>query len=214
MKKVLLFSCIAFLQLSFLSTLALSEVPKDPTEVVRVSVERVLKTIEEQKKLHGETVTDEMIQALMEILEPVVDFQSISRSVMGKHAKQANDQQIDTFNKVFEESLVKFYSNSLITFEIKEVTVLEQKPDFDPAEGRATVRVQATDGDNNLYEVRYTMRTNSEGEWKVRNFLIEGINVGLTFLNQFDGAMASNNNDIDKVIAGWSDEILKNKEKQ
>jgi phospholipid transport system substrate-binding protein len=58
------------------------------------------------------------------------------------------------------------------------------------------------------------MRTNSKGEWKVRNFLIEGINVGLTFLNQFDGAMTSNNYNMDKVIAGWSDEILKNKEKQ
>ena len=182
--------------------------------MVRESVDKALRTIEEQKKLHGEEVTDEMVEELLSVLEPVVDFGSFTRSVMGKHAKQASAQQKEAFKNVFIDSLVGFYSKSFLTFEIREVKVFDQEPDFDPAKGRASVRLVATDTDNNSYEVRYTMRTDENGAWKVRNFIIEGINVGLTFLNQFDGAMTAHNNDIDQVIANWTAEIDKEELKQ
>ncbi len=212
MKTLFLFSCIAFLQCALLPTSAITEVQQDPSQVVRESAERVLTTIAEQKKLHGKEVTVQMVQALIEVLEPVVDFQAIAGSVMGKHVKKANTQQLLKFTQVFTETLVRFYMKSLITFEVKAITVLEQAPDFDPDSGRANVQMQAIDGDSNSYDLRYSMRTNSKGEWTVRNFLIEGINVGLTFLNQFDGAMARHANDIDKVIVNWSDEMEQRKE--
>lgn len=212
MKKLLIISSMVLLQCSLLFSPALSAVEQDPSQVIRESVDTALSTIEEQKKLHGEEVTDEMVKAVLDVLEPVVDFQSIARSVMGKHAKKASAEQKQQFTKVFVDSLVRFYMKSLLTFEIREVKVFDQKPDFDPSKGRASVRLLATDADSKTYEVRYTMRTNSNGEWKVRNFLIEGVNVGLTFLNQFDGAMTAHDNDIDEVIANWSAEIDRNKE--
>lgn len=75
--------------------------------------------------MHGEKVTEQMVHALIEAFAPVVDFQAIAKSIMGKHAKKANVQQ-----------LVKFYMKSLITFEVKVVTVLKQTLDFDPKSGR------------------------------------------------------------------------------
>jgi len=207
MKALFLFSCIAFFQFALLPTSAITEVQQDPSLVIRASTERVLETIAEQKKLYGEKVTEQMVRVLIGVLKPVVDFQAFSRAVMGKHAKKADARQLQKFTQVFTESLVNFYLKTLITFEVKVVTVLEQKADFDANSGRATVYMQATGSDNSSYDLRYSMRTNSKGEWKVRNFLIEGINVGLTFLNQFDGAMARHANDINTVIGRWSDEM-------
>ncbi len=214
MKKLCLISYMAMLLTGLLFASAQSSVPQDPSQVVRESVDIALSTIEELKKRHGKDkeVTDEMVEAVIDVLEPVVDFQSFTTSVMGKHAKQATAQQKQEFRQVFVDSLVRFYMKSLLTFEIQGVKVFDQEPDFDPSKGRATVRVEATDADNKTYQVRYTMRTDKNGEWKVRNFLIEGINVGLTFLNQFDGAMAAHNNDINMVIANWSAEIDPKKE--
>ena len=213
MKKLCILSCLIFLQFGLFPSLAITDAKQDPSRIVRESTERVLTTIAEQKQLHGERVTDQMVQALIEVLEPVVDFEAIAASVMGKHAQKANAEQSQKFTQVFTESLVKFYMQSLITFEVKVVTVLEQGPNFSPDSGRATVHMQAIDSDNRSYDLRYSMRTNSKGEWKVRNFLAEGINVGLTLLNQFDGAMARHANDIDTVIAYWSDEVAQSKEK-
>ncbi len=212
MKILFVFSCIAFFQFGLLPTLAITDVQRNPSQIIRESTERVMTKIAEQKQLHGEKVTEQMVQTLIEVLKPVVDFQAIAGSVMGKHAKKANAQQSQKFAQVFMESLVEFYMKSLITFDIKNVTVLEQGPNFDPDSGRATVYMRATDSDNSSYDLRYSMRTNSKGEWKVRNFLIEGINVGLTFLNQFDGAMARHADDINTVIANWSAEMAQSKE--
>jgi phospholipid transport system substrate-binding protein len=212
MKALFLFGCIAIFQCGFFPTPAISTGQVDPSRVIRESTERVMTALAEQKKLHGEQVTEPMVGALIEVLEPVVDFQAIAGSVMGKHGKKANATQLQNFTEVFTRSLVKFYTKSLLTFKVKAVTVLEQDADFDPAGGRATVQMQATDSENNSYDIRYSMRANGKGEWKVRNFLIEGINVGLTFLNQFDGAMARHADDIDKVIVNWSDEMVQSKE--
>ena len=44
------------------------------------------------------------------------------------------------------------------------------------------------------------------GDWRVRNVIVNGINLGLTYRNQFAEALRSpaNKGDIDKVIAGWT----------
>lgn len=211
MKTNFLLHCMAFFYLILFFTSTISAGQMDPSRVIRESTERVMTALAEQKQLHGGEVTEQMVRALIQVLEPVVDFQSMAGSVMGKHSKKANATQLQKFTEIFTESLVTFYTKSLITFEVKAVTVLEQEAGFDANSGRATVQMQAMDSDNNTYDIKYSMRTNGKGEWKVRNFLVEGINVGLTFLNQFDGAMARHAGDIDTVIVNWSTEMAQAK---
>ena len=154
-------------------------------------------------------MTDPMVQALIVVLEPVVDFPAIARAVMGKHAKTASDEQVERFTRTFKGTLITLYMKGFITFEVEEITVLDPAPDFDPDSNRTSVRMKAVGTDGTSYAISYSMRANDRGEWKVRNVIIEGINVGLTFLNQFDGAMAHHNNDIEKVINNWSAEMNK-----
>ena len=49
-------------------------------------------------------------------------------------------------------------------------------------------------------------------EWKVRNVIINGINIGKLFRDQFADAMQRNGNDLDKTIDGWAGEVAKAKE--
>jgi phospholipid transport system substrate-binding protein len=50
------------------------------------------------------------------------------------------------------------------------------------------------------------MALGSDGEWRVRNIIVNGVNMGLTYRNQFAGAMKDpvNGGSLDKVIDGWS----------
>jgi phospholipid transport system substrate-binding protein len=41
----------------------------------------------------------------------------------------------------------------------------------------------------------------------VVNVIVNGINLGLTFRNQFDQAMRDNSRDYDAVIDGWSPDL-------
>lgn len=62
-----------------------------------------------------------------------------------------------------------------------------------------------------VYPVSYTLE-NINGEWKVRNVIINGINIGKLFRDQFADAMQRNGNDLDKTINGWAGEVAKAKE--
>ncbi|PPR13724.1 MAG: hypothetical protein CFH43_01071, partial [Proteobacteria bacterium] len=56
-------------------------------------------------------------------------------------------------------------------------------------------------------KVIYSMRKNKEGQWQARNMIVDGINLGLTYLNQFDSAMNRYERNIDKVISSWQTDL-------
>jgi phospholipid transport system substrate-binding protein len=48
-----------------------------------------------------------------------------------------------------------------------------------------------------------------DGTWKMRNVVINGINIGKLFRDQFAQAMQENQNDLDKVINNWTDTVAR-----
>jgi len=200
-------SILLLIVLGMLTNTVLAASASAPHQLIKESSVVILQTIEEQRSAQGDVVNDEMVNALILALEPVVDFDAIARSVMGNHRAQASAEQIAGFTTVFKNSMVRLYMESFVAFEIEEVTVLDPAANFDPASGRATVRMQVTNSASTDFELSYSMRTNDLGEWKVRNIVVDGVNLGLTYLNQFDGAMSRYSNDLDKVIGAWSSEM-------
>ena len=61
--------------------------------------------------------------------------------------------------------------------------------------------VAAADGTS---RISYTMAQNKSGEWKLINVVLNGVNLGKSFRDQFTQAMKQNDNNIDKVIATWA----------
>ena len=53
------------------------------------------------------------------------------------------------------------------------------------------------------YVVYYKLKQSRDGEWKLRNVSIEGVNLGRTYQSQFSSAVRRHNGDIDKVIENW-----------
>jgi phospholipid transport system substrate-binding protein len=205
-----LFTLMVVFHAALLPAAVHSAVSEDPSLVIRKATEDFIDTMTNHQKKHGDKAADKIAQPLLEILEPVVDFKAIAKGIMGRHAQQASEQQLMRFTQVFKEWLIRYYLDSLINFEVKDVTVFEQPADFNPESGRATVRMQATTGNAENYSIKYSMRADSAGHWKVRNFIFEGVNIGLTFLHQFDGAMERYDGKIDEVIANWSGEMAQN----
>ena len=145
--------------------------------------------------------------ALNNILGPVVDVEGISRGVMTvRYSRQASPEQMQRFQENFKRSLMQFYGNALLEYNNQDIRVLPASGKQDPK--RTAVNMEIKDGKGTIYPLSYTM-VSQEGSWKLRNVVINGINVGKLFRDQFSQSMQNNGNDLDKVIDNWTETVAK-----
>lgn len=182
-----------------------------PQEVVEDTSTRVMTVLDANRDTYKDD-TDAFIAGLNEVLDPVVDFQGIARSVMTvRYSREATDEQMERFINTFKRSMVEFYGNALLDFDSGQIKVLPSNNRGQQSANRTSVNmeIQATNG--NVYPVTYTM-VNLDGQWKVRNVIVEGINIGLLFRDQFAQSMQANRNNLDAVINGWGGVVAKSVE--
>ena len=181
---------------------------QSPHEVVQGTTNELLgdlKANKEQYKSNPSAFYD----ALNRILGPVVDADGISRSIMTvKYSRKATPEQMQRFQENFKRSLMQFYGNALLEYNNQGIVVDPAKADDGK---RASVGMKVTGNNGAVYPVQYTLE-NIGGEWKVRNVIINGINIGKLFRDQFADSMQRNGNDLDKTIDGWAGEVAKAKE--
>ena len=144
---------------------------------------------------------EEFVKAISFALQPLVDFKRISRNVMGRYYKDANKEQVDKFNEVFKESLLETYSKTLAEFKDEEILVSSEVK-RSPKGNREKVSLQIVTS-TKIYPAIYDMYLNKQGQWKLINIVINGVNLGLTFRNQFYSLMEKEGNNLDVVIEKW-----------
>ncbi|MBC3467357.1 ABC transporter substrate-binding protein [Pseudomonas sp. RW10S2] len=188
--------------------MALAAPGQSPRDVVQGTTTELLsdlKANKEQYKANPAAFYD----ALNRILGPVVDADGISRSIMTvKYSRKATPEQMQRFQENFRRSLFQFYGNALLEYDNQGITVDPAKPDDGQ---RASVGMKVSGNNGAVYPVQYTLE-NIGGEWKVRNVIVNGINIGKLFRDQFADAMNRNGNNLDKTIDGWAGEVAKAKE--
>lgn len=197
-----LFVCLAVLSCSLQAAPAAHEVVQQTTSTLLAD----LKTNKEQYRTDPSAFYD----ALNSILGPVVDVDGISRGVMTvRYSRQASPEQMQRFQENFKRSLMQFYGNALLEYNNQDIRVLPVSGQPDPQ--RTSVHMEIKDGNGTIYPLSYTM-VNQDGTWKMRNVVINGINVGKLFRDQFSQAMQNNRNDLDKVIDNWTETVAKTRQ--
>lgn len=149
-----------------------------------------------------EALLQDFYHEITSTLEPVVDFNWISLNVMGEYRKQASSEQRKQFKKVFTRGLVETYGRGLLTYSDQQIVVFPLS-ESDKGKRKVVVNQEIRNRDQ-AYPLQYSMGLNRNGKWKVINVIINGINLGQTFRNQFVQAAAKYDGDIDKVIANWA----------
>ena len=182
-----------------------AQTPHDVIQGTTTELLGDLKANKEQYKSNPGAFYD----ALNRILGPVVDADGISRSIMTvKYSRKATPEQMQRFQENFKRSLMQFYGNALLEYNNQGIVVDPAKADDGK---RASVGMKVTGNNGAVYPVQYTLE-NIGGEWKVRNVIVNGINIGKLFRDQFADAMQRNGNNLDKTIDGWAGEVAKAKQ--
>ena len=171
-----------------------------PEQVINGSYQSLLKLIKDKVLVAGMPE-----QALLDLMEnelgPVVDFEQISRKVMGKYVRQASEANMTRFNQVFKNTLVNTYSKGLDRIdELERFEVGDAV--YDKRGNRAKVDSLIVLKGGEQYQVQYSLFLNDQQQWKVENLVVEGINIGLVFRNQFAHYMEQFS-DVSKVIESW-----------
>jgi phospholipid transport system substrate-binding protein len=205
---------------------------KGPYEVVADTTQELLKVIEEARSYIDED-EPRFTGEILRIMDEVVDFQSFARGVMGDYGSSQAYRRLSTdeeraafrdrvfrFTETFREGLINTYSKGLLAFDGNRIEVLPELLVTDASgelkkvsadeisdkdlQGSVSVRQEIYGERAKPYEVIYTLRKDRDGQWKLRNVVIEGLNLGQIYKSQFVAAVETENGDIDKVIANWT----------
>ena len=57
---------------------------------------------------------------------------------------------------------------------------------------------------SNIYPITYKVRKDKNGNWLIINIIVNGVNLGLTFRNQFQALAKEHNENIDEIIKHWT----------
>ncbi|MBW2940239.1 MlaC/ttg2D family ABC transporter substrate-binding protein [Zhongshania aquimaris] len=188
---------------------------KGPYEVVADTTQELVKVIEDARG-YIDTDPQRFTNEVRRIMDEVVDFQSFARGIMGKYGSRGYYESLKTeaeraqfrervirFTDSFKDGLINTYSKGLLGFNGNRIEVLPLADDVDLS-GSVGVRQDIYGERAKPYQVVYTLRQGSDGVWKLRNVIIEGLNLGRIYQNQFNAAVKQYNGDIDKVIANWT----------
>ena len=141
-------------------------------------------------------------QKIKDIFEPMIDFRRVAASVMGKkYYLLASQGERSEFVLIFKDSLLDTYAETLAQW--GDSTIKTKFPDSKSNIYEKNVEVkQILNTGSSKYPISYKLRRNEEG-WKIVNIIINGVNLGLTFRNQFQALAVTHDENIDLTLQNW-----------
>jgi phospholipid transport system substrate-binding protein len=153
----------------------------DPSKLVRTAAEGMLKDLEANREAYRKDPAK--VNALVEkYLLPHFDTQYSARLVLGKHWRDATEDQRKRFVDAFYQSLLKNYGSALVEFTSDRMKIYP--PQIDPKGDSATVRTEIKRSNGTRIPVNYSLRKTPEG-WKAWDVVIEGISYVKSFREDF-----------------------------
>ena len=176
-------------------------IKSNPYNFIDSNAQRMVKVLTEQSDLF-ETDRTQYEQKIKDIFEPMIDFKRVAASVMGrKYYLLATKEQREEFVEIFKDSLLDTYAETLAQWGDSKIRT-EFNDGYSNSELKNVEVRQVLDTGNSKYPISYKLRKNDK-DWKIVNIIINGVNLGLTFRNQFQALAVSHNDDIEATLSNW-----------
>lgn len=203
------------LQLAALTAVgAETQVPKDdPAIMLRSATDEILQIVEETKQQENRDA-QAYYQKIDAVLSQIIDLEYFTRGVMATHAsarryktlttdeeRKAFRDRIDRFGIVLKDSLMASYADALLAFDGERISWEPPPPRQEPDDVVLTQIVHAKSGKE--YKVQYRLHNTDKSGWLVQNVVVEGLNLGEAYRNQFAAAVESNKGNVDYVVENW-----------
>jgi phospholipid transport system substrate-binding protein len=152
-----------------------------PESVVRETSDGVIKRIESQRSVLEEN-PGQVYDLVNELVIPHFDFISMSKWVLGKNWKRANEAQRSEFIEQFRTLLVRTYARALLEYSGQEIKYFPAEQN--PKSNLAVVKTELSSSNSKPFPVAYRMHQKNE-EWKVVDVAVDGISLVSTYRGSF-----------------------------
>ena len=193
---------------------------REAAEVISDVTAQVMTVVAEANTYFDED-PDRYYREIDDALAGLVDWRGFATAVMGEYysrgramdqAGRANlKRQRDDFARTLREGLIRSYAKGLLAFGGARMEV--QGVEASPQSARVASVTQLVYGEaNQVYTIRYQMGQYKDGAWRLRNLIIETINLGEIYRNQFSALARDADDDLDSVIAQWNEAVIEQAE--
>ena len=173
---------------------------EDPYIFIDENAQKMVRVLTEDSSLFE---TDRVLyeNKIKEIFEPMIDFRRVAASVMGKkYYLLATKEERAEFVLIFRDSLLDTYAETLAQW--GDSTITTEFPKNKEEISKKDEVKQTLDTGTSKYPISYKLRKSKDG-WKIVNIIINGVNLGLTFRNQFQALAVSHNENISDTLRNW-----------
>ena len=186
-----------------------------PYDLVQSTTEQVMEVVVAADE-YVDAEPDRYYTQIQDLLDPLIDFRRFARNVMGPYAnskryrsldeagRQQLKDQLDRFTAAMRASLVRTYSNGLLAFGGSRIEAIPPEEGVETDEARQSVRQLIYSDRSQPYEVLYQMGLERSGDWKLRNVIIEDVNLGEIYRDQFLTSAREQDGDLEAVIDTWT----------
>lgn len=204
MRALLLLISLLFTQLSFAAS---EELAEQAHEVVKRTTEKLLETINENRNYY-ESDKAKFFWELEDVLGPMVDFKRLTRRIMGKHYRAASLDQRKRFARAFKRSLLSSYATGLIEFEDYDVRVMPPQKGVKNTKRNTLVDLEVVTPSGKVFPITQSMYFHHRHfRWMAQNVIVNGINVGKLFNDQFSQMVIEADGNIGLAIDNWIDAL-------
>ena len=177
---------------------------ENPYDFIDSNAQKMVIALKENKSLFFE---DRKLyeQKIKEIFEPMIDFRRVAATVMGKKYYLASSiEQRAEFVVIFKDSLLDTYAETLAQWKNQTITTIFPQNMEIQTNNLKNIEVQQTlNTGSSKYPISYKLRKNKDNSWSIVNIIVNGVNLGLTFRNQFQALAIKNNGNIESTLDGW-----------
>ena len=174
MKRIILAAIIGLISCG-----AMAESPNDVVQATADALEAGLEGRKEQLAADR----DALYEMIDEILLPIFDRKYAAQLVLGKHWRNANDDERSEFIDAFYGSLLRKYGDGILEFDQSSLKILPFRGD--DTKSRATVKTIVQMDDGTKVPVNYGVVKRDAG-WMMFDVTIEGISYVRNFRTELN----------------------------
>ncbi len=189
-----------------------------PDAIVRDITVRLVEQIGTARSYY-DTQPERFFQQVDQIISPAIDYRSFSRAIMGRYGTSAyyrglgSDRerevlkaQVLRFSEAVQDRMVRTLSKGLMTFSGERIEVLvpdaEEQQRIKSKQSVSVTQLIYREQDQPL-EVQFKLKPDKRGDWRMINVVLDNINLGKQYRDEFSSKLREYNGDIDKVIDYW-----------
>jgi phospholipid transport system substrate-binding protein len=157
----------------------------EPLEVVRAAVEKCIQILKDTR-LQAKDKKTERIDRLREVLNPIFDYDEMSKRALGAHWRRRTPAEQEEFVILFRDFLERTYSDKIDLYGGERVLFGREMIDGDFAQVETTILSPKGEEIAVIYRLQ-----RGNGQWKVYDAVVENISLVNNYRSQFDRILSS-----------------------